>query len=430
MRSSVTSEKMVWVNIPDCVALARDPPLPGVARCWPLVYVMFIVWVHLHIEMRQERKPWRHWNGGLLLLSVAITAAQPRSSLVHTCIAVTTLSALRFSSMAGNTIAFWADCHGNTTHLKRLTSYISCRSSLINSLVIGGDICPRSSPTRNVVDVNPSAPGRGIIDNDALQAHSNYLLDTFLPHVRTLPLHVFVMPGNTDFRAAWEHALQCNVHEHEHNVHLLGGFGDVLPPRSLSPTSPAALFLSPVPMCHHRKKDYELWDSRDIQVTLAREPDLSLTGVVSCDDCSVRPFTFDSQSRDFVNDDECIEGVLESAIARCKREHDCTPQLWFTHSPPARTCADRTARDGNAGSVAIRSLIEREQPYATFHGHIHETVRQSNGQFRDHINNGSTWIHSVGQDFKEDDCHFLLVDLNDVSKTQRIRLPPTADDEG
>lgn len=335
-------------------------------------------------------------------------------------------------------VCFVADIHGNMSHLRRVVQYLlSSAPSTIASVVVGGDVSPRSaSHARRKVEIDPENESwRGVLDQSAWFEHLHFIQQSLIPELERLFLPVIVMPGNTDFAAPFAKAMEEHKRlKRNSNVALYLGLGDVLAPGMLAPASPPAVLLSPVPMCHHAKKDYERFDCYDVQVTLDRAPDISLHGVVSCTDGSVEQFSFDASSRRFVNSDECLEGLLEDAIARSKAEYDgASPDLWFTHSPP-QYCLDSTERGTRAGSLAVRRLMERERPLATISGHIHEAVRRANGVFCQEVAPASgqasvastqrTFALSVGQDFKEADCHVLLLDLDDISSSSRIRLPP------
>jgi Icc-related predicted phosphoesterase len=64
---------------------------------------------------------------------------------------------------------------------------------------------------------------------------------------------------------------------------------------------------------------------------------------------------------------------------------DLSRAIFLFHSPPYGTSLDRAALDGktvdhvpldvHVGSMAIKRFIEKRQPLATLHGHIHESVR-------------------------------------------------------
>jgi hypothetical protein len=82
------------------------------------------------------------------------------------------------------------------------------------------------------------------------------------------------------------------------------------------------------------------------------------------------------------------------------------------------------------GSVALRAAIERYTPMATFHGHIHESVDQHDGMFKEHIatlkdvffedSDGCTVV-SVGNDFRAEAPHVIVFDTDDPGNAVRVK---------
>jgi Icc-related predicted phosphoesterase len=79
--------------------------------------------------------------------------------------------------------------------------------------------------------------------------------------------------------------------------------------------------------------------------------------------------------------------------------------IYLFHSPPYETCLDRVDSDGkfvdhapvdtHVGSIAIKRFLEREEPFLTLHGHIHESSRLT-GNWRERI--GSTHVFGASHD--------------------------------
>ena len=65
----------------------------------------------------------------------------------------------------------------------------------------------------------------------------------------------------------------------------------------------------------------------------------------------------------------------EEEIARALAAFDGIPELYLVaHVPPRDTKLDEFAPGKHAGSPALRTWVEREQPAYLFCGHIHETA--------------------------------------------------------
>lgn len=69
----------------------------------------------------------------------------------------------------------------------------------------------------------------------------------------------------------------------------------------------------------------------------------------------------------FMTPNELSEDEIYSSLAKLKIDSNT---ILLTHAPPLG-CFDMTKK-GNAGSSAIRRIVEEKQPFALFCGHIHE----------------------------------------------------------
>lgn len=105
---------------------------------------------------------------------------------------------------------------------------------------------------------------------------------------------------------------------------------------------------------------------------------------------------------------KCIEEELqELPKARGSRS-----TVYVMHCPPFHTNLDRLFDGRCIGSRAIRMFIERQQPYLTLHGHIHESSEIS-GQYWDRI--GKTLCINPGQSVEE--LYAVFFELEDVITT-------------
>jgi Icc-related predicted phosphoesterase len=105
---------------------------------------------------------------------------------------------------------------------------------------------------------------------------------------------------------------------------------------------------------------------------------------------------------------KCIEEELqELPKARGSRR-----TVYVMHCPPYHTNLDRLFDGRCIGSRAIRVFIERQQPYLTLHGHIHESSEIS-GQYWDRI--GKTLCINPGQSVEE--LYAVVFKLEDVTTT-------------
>jgi Icc-related predicted phosphoesterase len=101
--------------------------------------------------------------------------------------------------------------------------------------------------------------------------------------------------------------------------------------------------------------------------------------------------------------------------------------IFLFHTPPYDTNLDRAALDGkmvdhvpldtHVGSVAVRRFIEKQQPFITLHGHIHESVRLT-GSWRQRL--GKTYLFGGAHDGPE--LALVSFDLDDPERAERQLL--------
>ena len=191
-----------------------------------------------------------------------------------------------------------------------------------------------------------------------------------------------------------------------------------------------ALALSLVPISSHRKKDWERKDWR-WQEEQQLEPGASLDGFVSSgqDPGYVKRKRLRAEPGwDGRLPDRSIETALDEALGDDRRRE--APGIWFVHCPPRHTVGDLTSRGERVGSVALRAAIERHAPMATFHGHIHESVDQHDGMFKEHITTmkDRCTVVSVGNDFRAEAPHVIVFDTDDPGNAVRMKCAKSPTD--
>jgi uncharacterized protein len=120
--------------------------------------------------------------------------------------------------------------------------------------------------------------------------------------------------------------------------------------------------------------------------------------------------------------------TIAADLDRLAAGRELAAAVLLCHGPPYRTVLDRAALDGrridhvpldvHVGSIALRRFIEREQPAASLHGHIHETVRLT-GEWRERI--GRTWCLSACHDGPE--LGLVILDPRQPADAERLLLP-------
>ncbi len=80
--------------------------------------------------------------------------------------------------------------------------------------------------------------------------------------------------------------------------------------------------------------------------------------------------------------------TIQNDLEKLGAEINHANSIFLFHAPPYKTNLDRIGSriesDSHAGSKAIRKFIEKNRPYITLHGHIHESTRIT-GKWKDKI---------------------------------------------
>lgn len=98
--------------------------------------------------------------------------------------------------------------------------------------------------------------------------------------------------------------------------------------------------------------------------------------------------------------------TLEDELGALPEPRDARHAIYVIHMPPAGLGLDVCYDNRHVGSASVTSFIERRQPLATMHGHIHESPIQS-GTWRSWV--GTTLVIQPGQE--EDACVCVVLDL-------------------
>lgn len=366
-------------------------------------------------------------------------------------------------------VCFSADIHGSTDHLRRI---LRCATEQgCETVVLGGDLGPRGrgwgKDPKRIRDILPHNNDGSIAWDHAdclthmqegFDRQGQWFVEEMMPLLEAHRTTVYIMPGNSD----WKHHFQpggtldklpsvgrancddeCNEFPQDSpKVMIIDGEGQIFTLRSTGggPGVPA-LALSLVPISSHRKKDWERKDWR-WQEEQQLEPGASLDGFVSSGHepgCVKRKRLSAKPGWDGWDGlDRSIETALDEALRVDGRRE--APGIWFVHCPPRHTVGDLTSRGERVGSVALRAAIERHTPMATFHGHIHESVDQHDGTFKQHIatmkrkpeeeaerarvgasTRDRCTVVSVGNDFRAEAPHVIVFDTDDPGNAVRVK---------
>lgn len=268
--------------------------------------------------------------------------------------------------MKSHIVVYTSDLHGNETQYEKLIEY----SNKINadSIIIGGDIAPKD-----------------LVDADFIPSQKNFL-EYRLPSLlskKKQDTKVFLILGNDD----------CMVNEPI--THNNGIYHSIHKKRMQLTEDFDIVGYSYVPITPFGIKDWEKFDFREVPEHLVSEyeqrkkTNYLLDGWKSTA-AGWKEFTFKQG-----DESDSIQEDLSSNLFKDNPEKT----IYVMHAPPDRTNLDIMIDGKHAGSMAIKSFIEKCQPYLTLHGHIHETVLMSR-DFRQPIGKTislSSGNHNVGR---------------------------------
>ncbi len=287
-------------------------------------------------------------------------------------------------------ILYTADLHGNEIQYQKLVDFAIKNS--VDSVIIGGDIAPKGESDRYL-----EKQGEFI---------KNYLPRLISPLKQQLPkTNLFLLMGNDDCKANLDLLEQNDpgLYRIIHNKRLkLSDDFDIVG-YSYVPITPFGL------------KDWEKFDltnpTEELKLDYEKRKTRCRFDGYKTDKNGWYRFIFSPE----IEKEDSIQKDLKNKIFTNKPQKT----IYVIHPPPNRTNLDQIANGKYVGSFAVREFIEKNQPYLTLHGHIHETVDVS-GNFKDQI--GKTLCLSPGNHNVGENLAILIFDLYDVNTTRRLRL--------
>lgn len=117
-------------------------------------------------------------------------------------------------------------------------------------------------------------------------------------------------------------------------------------------------------------------------------------------------------------------GTIEKDLAALTADENMERLVLLMHTPPYQTLLDRAGLDGrmvdhvpldvHIGSIAVKRLIEKRQPWLTLHGHVHESARLT-GAWKEKL--GRTLAIGAAHDGPE--LSLVRFDLEDPTAAER-----------
>jgi len=109
--------------------------------------------------------------------------------------------------------------------------------------------------------------------------------------------------------------------------------------------------------------------------------------------------------------------TMEEELTQLPVPESFQKTIYVMHAPPFQTNLDHLYDGRHIGSRSIRQFIEKNQPYLTLHGHIHESPRVS-GKYWERI--GNTLCINPGQ--STHNLHAVVFDLKEAGASLKHTL--------
>lgn len=285
-----------------------------------------------------------------------------------------------------------ADVHGNIVQYKKIKTLVEEKG--ISFVFLCGDLLPKTG-------------GSWSPDNKVrtIQMQADFINNYFLQYLEELGqiTTVYAVFGNDDFKSNYSFLAGSNIP----NVHFLDNEVLRLPLPNIELYVAGYPYIGLTPFLH---KDWEKWDveAGDIPHKIYRTQG------------------FSSKNNTHVPVDFAVkQSSLRSDLKQLAIQSDPKKTIYIFHEAPFNTPLDMInpsnpyIKDGqlHIGSVAIRDFIQKEHPFMTMHGHIHETFRES-GDYR--WRSGASISVTAANDFTSETLSYVLFSLPEMSTLERL----------
>ncbi|PKP59040.1 MAG: hypothetical protein CVT88_03515 [Candidatus Altiarchaeales archaeon HGW-Altiarchaeales-1] len=308
-------------------------------------------------------------------------------------------------------IIYTVDLHGSEKMYKALFK-ISLREN-VNSIVIGGDILPKSYA------------------DDLIGVQKKFIRNKLIPMFKKFKkenpsVTVYLMMGNDDFKInmpfleegeqeGYFKLLDMKVHKLNNKFNICG-YGHV----------PPLPFLMKDWQKHDTKKTMDLSDKCDkkfrelIMCKDEQRKKLEKEYLLLLSELGYNHHIHHYNVKGILSVEKNDETTIEDDIKSLAKETSPEKTVFVIHAPPWNTELDIVYPDGaHIGSKAVREFIEREQPMLTLHGHAHESYEIS-GQFMEVI--GKTVSVNPGSEYDRDKLNAVIFDVYNLKCMKHIKF--------
>lgn len=278
-------------------------------------------------------------------------------------------------------ILYTSDLHGiETLYLQLFKKAIAER---IDIVIIGGDILPKEGVFEAII----------YKQRDFIKNFLSQQLAKFKQQMKNT--HVYLMLGNDDWACNLPHLKDLEKRRLlkliDNRLFSLGDGYELI----------GYNFVPPTPFSI---KDFEKLDVGEIDY----EPQHFLAFISIPEGMEkIEPHAF-FQTR----------GTIKKDIEDLPKPKNMNKAIYVFHAPPFETNLDVLYDGRHVGSKAIKTFIEKKQPYLTLHGHIHESPKVS-GSYSEKI--GKTLGINPGQG--SDQLHAVIFQLEDIEHTICHTIP-------
>lgn len=257
-------------------------------------------------------------------------------------------------------VLYASDLHGEI-HLYDQLLRLAQLSS-VQIIALGGDLFPSFPPSKRYEDMIPNQ--RTFIDQ--------FFIPFFKRILKTSDVkHLFLIPGNWDLAYPYLFKEERGglVDLDRKIYRLVNGYEIVGYP-----------FVPPTPF---RPKDYEKMDNDQSPWPPQKHPSYIRASYQGEGLSTIDPHLYLRSQR-----------TIEEELNYLPKPQSLKKAIYMMHSPPFGTRLDLIQGRKSAGSRSIKAFIEKNQPFLTLHGHIHESAQLS-GSYVDRI--GETLAINPGQ---------------------------------
>ena len=262
-------------------------------------------------------------------------------------------------------LIYSADLHGNEGFYRRLLK--KAEDEKCGAVILGGDLFPRG--------------GNSAEERVAIQ--KGFIVKFMLPLIKKFRQknknsEIYAIMGNDDFKA------NLIVLENAERDKILKSIHNKSAKFSKNLNIAGYSFVNPTPF---RLKDWEKPDFEDDKGPAQLFPE------------EIRSV-------------EKEKGTIKADLEKLKKLSNPKKTIYVMHAPPFNTKLDLITTGTHVGSKSIRNLIEKEKPFLTLHGHIHESPQMS-GSWQDKI--GDTICINVGSSYPEDKLNCAVIDADNLN---------------